>query len=154
MMGAAASYLDALKLAADQSAVAENEFRSQIAARIKELEKQRAFAFRRLNLMKEVSGVIAGAESEEIAVAVATAVLRAKLGWADDSEARMAVVSSFAPVAQAMFASLAPTESEDEEKPDVVRALKEFEAWYAETHSNPFWVLFENYMPETPVVDF
>jgi hypothetical protein len=153
-MGPAASYLDALKLAADQSAVAENEFRSQIAARIKELEKQRAFAFRRLNLMKEVSGVIAGAESEEIAVAVATAVLRAKLGWADDSEARMAVVSSFAPVAQAMFASLAPTESEEEEKPDVIGALKKFEAWYAETHSNPFWVLFENYMPETPVVDF
>jgi hypothetical protein len=154
MMGPAASYLDALKLAADQSGVAETEFRSQIAARIKELEKQRAFAFRRLNLMKEVSGVIAGAESEEIAVAVATAVLRAKLGWADDSEARMAVVSNFAPVAQAMFASLAPTESEDEEKPDVIRALGEFEAWYAETHPNPFWVLFENYMPETPVVDF
>jgi hypothetical protein len=154
MMSPAASYLDALKLAADQSAVAETEFRSQIAARIKELEKQRAFAFRRLNLMKEVSGVVAGAESEEIAVAVATAVLRAKLGWADDSEARMTVVSSFAAVAQAMFASLAPTESEDEEKPDVVKALKEFEAWYAETHQNPFWVLFENYMPETPVVDF
>ena len=153
-MGPAASYLDALKLAADQSAVAETEFRSQIAGRIKELERQRAFAFRRLNLMKEVSGVVAGAESEEIAVAVATAVLRAKLGWADDSEARMAVVSSFAPVAQAMFASLAPTESEEEEKPDVIGALKEFEAWYAETHSNPFWVLFENYMPETPVVDF
>lgn len=150
----AASYLDTLKLAADQSAVAENEFRNQLAARIKELEKQRAFAFRRLNLMKEVSGVIAGAESEEIAVAVATAVLRAKLGWANDSEARMAVVSSFAPVAQAMFAGLAPVESEDEEKPDVIRTLAEFEAWYAETHPNPFWVLFENYMPETPVVDF
>ena len=33
--------------------------------------------------MKEVAGVIAGAESEEIAVAAATAVLRAKLGWAE-----------------------------------------------------------------------
>ena len=150
----AESYLDALKLAADNSSVAENEFRSQLAARIKELEKQRSFAFRRLNLMKEVSGVIAGAESEEIAVAVATAVLRAKLGWASDSEARMAVVSSFAPVAQAMFASLAPAESEDEPSPDVLKTLAEFEAWYAETHPNPFWVLFENYMPETPVVDF
>jgi hypothetical protein len=154
MMGPAASYLDALKLAADNSSVAENEFRSQLAARIKDLEKQRAFAFRRLNLMKEVSSVIASAESEEIAVAVATAVLRAKLGWASDSEARMAVVSSFAPVAQAMFASLAPVESDDEEKPDVIKALGEFEAWYQETHPNPFWVLFENYMPETPVVDF
>src|ERR1700709_2470640 len=151
MMVPAESYLDVLKLAADNSSVAENEFRNQLAARIKELEKQRSFAFRRLNLMKEVSGVIAGAESEEIAVAVATAVLRAKLGWADDSGARMGVGSSFAPVAQAMFASLAPVESEDEEKPDVIEALAEFEAWYAETHPNPFWVLFENYMPETPV---
>jgi hypothetical protein len=150
----AESYLDALKFAAENSSVAENEFRSQLAARIKELEKQRSFAFRRLNLMKEVSGVIAGAESEEIAVAVATAVLRAKLGWASDSEARMAVVSSFAPVAQAMFASLAPAESVDEPRPDVLRTLAEFEAWYASTHPNPFWVLFENYMPETPVVDF
>ena len=32
--------------------------------------------------------------------------------------------------------------------------LKNFERWYAETHTGPFWVLFENYMPETPVVDF
>lgn len=153
-MGPAAFYLDALKLSADQSAIAENEFSSQIATRIKELEKQRSFAFRRLNLMKEVASVIAGAESEEIAVAAATAVLRAKLGWASDSEARVAVVSSFAPVAQAMFASLAPVESEDDEKPDVIKALADFEAWYLETHPNPFWVLFENYMPETPVVDF
>jgi hypothetical protein len=154
MMGPAASYLDALKLSADQSAIAEKEFRNQIAARIKELEKQRSFAFRRLNLMKEVGSVIASAESEEIAVAAATAVLRAKLGWVDDSDARIAVVSGFAPVAQAMFASLAPVESEDEEKPDVIRTLAEFEAWYEATHPSPFWMLFENYMPETPVVDF
>jgi hypothetical protein len=154
MMGSAAAYLDMLQLAADRSVKAEEEFRNEIAGRIRELEKQRSFAFRRLNLMKEVSSVIAGAESEEIAVAVATAMLRAKLGWASDSEARMAVVSSFAPVAQAMFASLAPPESGDEQKPDVIKTLAEFEAWYQETHPNSFWVLFENYMPETPVVDF
>lgn len=153
-MGPAASYLDALKLSADRSAIAENEFRSQITGRIKELERQRSFAFRRLNLMKEVSGVIASAESEEIAVAAATAVLRAKLGWASDSEARMAVLSGFVPVAQAMFASLAPAESADEEIPNVIKTLGEFESWYEVTHPNPFWVLFENYMPETPVVDF
>ena len=43
-MGPAESYLDALKLSADRSAVAENEFRSQIAGRIKELERQRALS--------------------------------------------------------------------------------------------------------------
>jgi hypothetical protein len=153
-MGTAVSFLDALKLSADRSSAAEDEFRRGIVERTKELEKQRSFAFRRLNLMKELAGVIAGAESEEIAVAGATAVLRAKLGWASDSEARVEVVSRFAPVAQAVFASLAPDEGDEGEKPDVIAALGEFEAWYAATHSNPFWILFENYMPETPVVDF
>src|SRR5262245_44774553 len=136
MMGPTAAYLDALKLAAERSSVAEDEFRSQIAGRIKELERQRAFSFRRLNLMKEIAGVIADAESEEIAVADAAAVLRAKLGWASDSEARIEVVSAFAPVAQAMFASLAPTESADEERPDVIKELSKFESWYAATHPN------------------
>jgi hypothetical protein len=153
-MIAAASFLDTLKLAADRSSATEDEFRRSIVERTKELEKQRSFAFRRLNLMKEVSGVIAGAESEEMAVAGATVVLRAKLGWVSDGEARVEVVSRFAPVAQAMFASLAPVEDDEAEKPDVMAALGEFETWYVATHPNPFWILFENYMPETPVVDF
>ncbi|WP_441240793.1 hypothetical protein [Tardiphaga sp. 768_D3_N2_1] len=153
-MDPAASFIDVLKRSADQSSVAEDEFRRGIAERMKELEKQRSFAFRRLHLMKEVAGVITQAESEEIAVAGATVVLRAKLGWVNDSEARSEVLSRFAPVAQAMFASLVPSADENEEKPDVIEALGEFEAWYAATHPNPFWVLFENYMPETPVVDF
>ena len=153
----APSFLDALKLSAERCAAAEDEFRRQIVGRTKELEKQRSFAFRRLNLMKEVFGVLAGAESEEIAVAAATAVLRAKLGWVSDSEARMEVVSNFAPVAQAIFAHLAPPlegDADDEKKPDVIGALTDFEAWYEATHPNPFWFLFENVMPETPVVDF
>jgi hypothetical protein len=154
IMGPAQSYLDALKLSAERCAAAEDEFRRGIAERTRQLEKERSFAFRRLNLMKDISAAIAGAESEEIAVAVATTVLRAKLGWVSDSEARMQVVSRFAPVAQAMFASLAPSESDDEAKLDVIKSLADFEAWYEETHPHPFWFLFENYMPETPVVDF
>jgi hypothetical protein len=37
---------------------------------------------------------------------------------------------------------------------DTAKVLAEFEACYAATHPLPFWVLFENVMPETPVVDF
>ena len=153
-MTAEVSYLEALRAAAHRCTEAEDEFRRTIASRLKQLEQERAFSYRRFNLMNEVSGVVARAESEEIAVAVATAVLRAKLGWVSDSDARVAVTSGFAPVAQAMFASLAPVESEDEPKPDVIAALAQFEAWYLETHPAPFWMLFENVMPETPVVDF
>ena len=148
------SFLDALKLAADRATAAESDFRREIAERTKALENERAFAFRRLNLMRAIADVVAGAESEEIAVAGATAMLRTKLGWSSDSEARDAVVSRFVPVAQAMFASLAPSDDEDAPELDIIETLAEFERWYTETHPNPFWILFENYMPETPVVDF
>jgi hypothetical protein len=154
-MDATPSFLDVLKLSAERSAAAEDEFRRHIVDRIKELEMQRSFAFRRLNLIRGVADVIAHAESEEIAVANATAMLRAKLGWVSDSEARVAVASRFAPVAQAMFTSLTPPDDDETEKrPDVIEVLTEFEAWYEKTHPNSFWMLFENYTPETPVVDF
>jgi hypothetical protein len=152
-MKADVSYIEALRAAAHQRTAAEDEFRRTIATRLKELEQERAFSYRRFNLINEVSGAVASAESEEIAVAVATAVLRARLGWVSDSDARVAVTSGFAPVAQAMFANRA-VESEDEPKPDVLAALAAFEAWYLATHPAPFWKLFENVMPETPVVDF
>jgi hypothetical protein len=154
------SFLDELKAATEQTSKAEEEFRREVAERTKALADARAFAFRRLNLMRAIAEVVATAESEEIAVAAATAVLRAKLGWSNDSEIRDEVVSHFAPVAVAMFASLSPenaasvSANEDAPEPGVIDALTEFERWYAQKHSGPFWPLFENYMPETPVVDF
>ena len=151
------SYLDALKAAADRTATAEDEFRREVAERTKALAVERAFAFRRLNLMRAIAEGVATAEGEEIAVAAATAVLRAKLGWSDHSEPRDEVVSRFAPVAVAMFESLSPGDiaaTEDTPEPEVIGALSAFERWYAATHTGPFWALFENYMPETPVVDF
>lgn len=154
------SFLDELKAATEQTAKAEEEFRREVSERTKALADARAFAFRRLNLMRAIAEVVATAESEEIAVAAATAVLRARLGWSNDSEIRDEVVSRFAPVAVAMFASLSPenaaavSSNEDAPQPNVIGALTEFERWYAQTHGGPFWPLFENYMPETPVVDF
>lgn len=152
-MIASSSYLDHLKQAADGAADAENEFRRSIVERTKALEQERSFAFRRLNLMRTVADVVAGAESEEIAVASAVAVLREKLGWSSDSDARSEVLSRFAPVAQEMFTVLSPPEGE-EEKPDVLGTLAAFEDWYAQTHPVPFFALFDHYIPETPRVDF
>jgi|SRR5579862_7695068 len=148
------SFLDVLNKATERTNLAEEAFRREIAERLKALERERAFAFRRLNLMRAIADVVVSAESEEIAVAGATAVLRAKLGWSSDSEARDAVLSRFAPVAQAVFASLAPPQSEEGAPADVIATLGEFERWYADSHPNWFWILFETYMPETPVVDF
>ncbi|HLL26034.1 MAG TPA: hypothetical protein VKT73_00050 [Xanthobacteraceae bacterium] len=153
MIATTAIFLDKLKEAAAKAESAETDFRREIAARLKAIEDERAFAYRRLNFMRALAEATATAESEEIAVARALAVVRAKLDWSSDNEARTAVLSRLAPVAQAMFVRLAPQEK-NEALPDIGKALADFEKWYAETHAQPFWVLFEHYMPETPRVDF
>jgi hypothetical protein len=146
------SFLDALKAAADQAQAAEQQHRQEAAKRIAVLEQQRAFAFRRLNLMRAVADAVAEAEDEEVAVANGLAVLRAKLGWNTDSEARAEVFSRFAPVAQAAFRSFSP--ALDTPAAAVQDTLAQFESWYAGSHQTPFWILFEHYIPETPLVDF
>jgi hypothetical protein len=153
MTATAAAYLDRLKSATVISESAEAELRREFSARLKAIENDRVFAFRRYNLMQAVAEGVATGESEDIAVANALAVLRARLGWHSDSEPRSAILSQFASVAKAMFLSAAPPEAELPDA-DVLSALSEFESWYAAKHGTPFWILFENQMRETPVVDF
>jgi len=149
-----ASFLSTLELAAKQSAQSEKDFRREWAERIKNLERERAFAHRRLNFMRAIVDALASAESEEIAVAAATAVMRAKLGWASDSDARAEVLARFVPVARQVFVSLLPAADDGGPFADIIHALNEFETWYCETHPSSFWMLFENQMPETPLIDF
>ena len=146
-------FLDRLKAVADTASAAEATFRQQAAQQIAALDRERAFAFRRLNLMRAVADAIVEAEAEEQAVASALAVLRAKLDWSSDSDARDLVLSRFSPVAQAVFANLTASEN-DVPLPDVAQALVEFENWYAQARDTPFWSLFDHYRSETPVVDF
>src|SRR5262245_37456013 len=148
------SFLDPLTLAADRAQAAETSFRREAARQTKQLAMDRAFAFRRLNLMRAIANAVANAESEQAAVSVATTTLRTKLDWSHDSEAREAVLSRFAPVAQAVFADLSSVNDTEPPTPGVLKALADFEDWYAQAHAGPFWVLFENEMRETPVVDF
>ena len=102
--------------------------------------------------MRAVTETIAPTESEEIAVANGLAVVRAGLGWESDSETRTATLSRFAPVVRATFASLAQPDAEAPGA-DVPEALAVFEAWYSATYARPFWALFEQYIPEMPLVE-
>lgn len=147
-----ASFLLELKAAAEAAKTAEGSFRREAAQRIAALEEERAFAFRRLNLMQAIAEAMASAESEEIAVASAFAALRTRLGWNSDSEARSEVIMHFSPVALAVFR--AEVSSEDESSAEAHEAIAAFEHWYAQTRGSPFWILFEHQMPDTPLVDF
>ncbi len=77
-----AAFLDALKAAADAAEAAEAKFRREIAERTKALDRERAFAFRRLNFMRAIADAVASAESEEIAVDVASQADNAQFGVA------------------------------------------------------------------------
>ena len=152
-MATTPAFLETLARAADAANVAEADFRREIAARTKALETERIFAFRRLNLMRTVADAVAAAPDATAALAAGAAALRETVGWASDSEARDAVLARFAPVVEAVSSSLALEHVEQPESA-VTDALGAFERWYASTHDNPFWVLFETYLTETPRVDF
>jgi hypothetical protein len=143
--------LQALAVAADGADRAERQYRQETAQHIAALEQERAFAYRRLGLMRELADAIASADAEESALSIAAATLRGKLGWSSESEARSEVLERFAPVAQALFRSLT---SEDEPVPSAQEALADFERWYADSRRTPFWVLFDHYVQQTPLVDF
>ncbi|RWB19822.1 hypothetical protein [Mesorhizobium sp.] len=144
-----ASFLLELRTAAESAKAVETSFRHEAARQIAVLEQDRAFAFRRLNFMQMIADAIAPAESEDIAVASAFAALRTSLGWNADSEARSQVISHFAPVALAMF-----RDTNGNQSANIRAALADFEQWYSETRGSVFWTLFEQQMPDTPVVDF
>ena len=124
-----AGWLDALA-AAGQAEAAETAFRAEAARRIAALAEARAFAYRRLNLVRAIGAAIAGAEDADAAVAQGLAVLRDRLGWSQDSEVRSEIAERFASVCAA------------------------FEAWYLDRCGTPFWILFEVPIRETPLVDF
>lgn len=163
-------FLTELEAEANRHDAAEAEFRRTMRERLDTLARERAFAFRRLNVSRSLFQTVRQAESREIAVAGALAALRQRLGWREDSEAREEVLARYAAVAGAAFdasrdaaetaseeadpqAALVSTASADRPL-DPREALAGFEHWYEEARGKPFWVLFEHYMPETQLVDF
>ncbi|MEK1855533.1 MAG: hypothetical protein AAAC48_27645 [Phyllobacterium sp.] len=164
-MSAATLYIEGLQRAADRAQSAESAYRQEAAARIKILERERAFAFRRMNLMRSIAETVrakvednTGAEErtgEEIAVAGALALLRVKLGWSSDSEMQDATLAKFTPVTVALYRAFSSEHQETPNpSPDISETLIRFEDWYEEAYGISFWMLFENPIPDTPRVDF
>jgi hypothetical protein len=71
-------------------------------------------------------------------------------GWDSDSETRSETLARFGDVVRAIFASFAEPEAPVAE---VSRALAAFESWYSARYQRPFWMLFEQYIPEMPLVE-
>ena len=157
MMTPAPTFLDTLKTAADQASGAETAFHRELAQRIKLLEQERAFAFRRLNLMQLIANSVTSSEDRDVAIAGSLAMVRIELGWDGEDDGHNLVMTQLKPVSEAVLAVLNPLEEENSQPeaaaPDPVEALKRFEQWYTATYQRSFWSLFDQERPELPLVE-
>ena len=151
-MTVVASFVGKLRAEAERAATAEAAFRREAAEKTALLERERAFAFRRFNLMRTVADGVATAGDEEIAAATGVGILRSRLDWTEGSDRQAAILSQFAAVARALFACR--SEEAEAKVSDAAQALAEFEAWYEQAHGAPFWGLFDQPIEDTPRVDF
>src|SRR5262245_45307951 len=85
MSAVVTALLAEFEAAARAAQEAEAALRNEMVAEVARLERQRAFAYRRLNLMRPVTEAVAAAANEETALANGLATLRAELGWDSES---------------------------------------------------------------------
>jgi len=146
-------FVETLERAAHVASAAEDDFRRTAMSRIRALELERAFAFRRLNLVKAIVAAIAGAKDEAEAVAMGSAALLREVNWTGASKNQRDVVDRFMPVIQALRRA---GDAAAEPPPTTTAAADElaaFERWYQDTRNAPFLSLMEAEVQELPLVE-
>jgi len=144
-----ASYLETLQAVAKAASAAEIEHQKQAAARAAELRNARAFAWRRLNLMRSLAGAVRDAENAEAATAAGRSAMFGMVGWNGATKAQRDVADRFTPVVLAVWNAC----RRQGEEIDVGATLAEFEAWYAAERGAPFLALMERETVELPLVE-
>ncbi len=167
------------RLQADCTAAesAERAVRAEVDARIKAAEVARAFAWRRLSALSDMARVAALEPERELAVERQLVALFREIGWIENDLAELGegarpLVDWLRPIAEALHAQAHPAPAaadgaEPVEPPpaadpvladpvlaDPIAAFRAFEAWYEAERGQPFLLVFERYMPPTPVVEF
>jgi hypothetical protein len=153
------------RLQADCTAAeaAERAVRAEVEARLKEAERARAFAWRRLSAIGDMARIAALEPDRQIAVERQLVALFRDIGWIDGGldelgDGARPLLDWLRPIAEALHAAAYPAEANGEpEEPaitDPIAAFRAFEAWYEADRGQPFLQVFERYMPPTPVVEF
>jgi hypothetical protein len=166
------------RLQADCTAAeaAERAVRADVDARLKAAEVVRAFAWRRLSALSDMARVAALEPQRELAVERQLVALFREIGWIENDLAELGegarpLVDWLRPIAEALHAQAHPAPAAPDgaaagervvEPPpvadpilaDPIAAFRAFEAWYEAERGQPFLLVFERYMPPTPVVEF
>lgn len=146
------TYLEQLDATARAASGAEDEYRRDVMERIKNLERVRAFAFRRLNLVRSVVAAMAGAKDEAEATALGSTTFLRELNWSGASESHREVANRFMPIIATLW------QMSGEAVPEGVIArlddeLTAFENWFAENRNASFLSLMDGEVLELPLVE-
>ena len=146
------------------SEAAERSVRANVEAQLKQAERARAFAWRRLSALSDMARIAALEPDRVIAVDRQLVALFREIGWIDGGldelgESNRPLLDWLTPIAEALHAVAHPVDaaSDATERPlvtDPIAAFRAFEAWYEAERGEPFLQVFERYMPPTPVVEF
>lgn len=141
--------------AAHGASVAEEKFRREALDRIAGLERERIFAFRRLNLMKAVIEAMSAAEDHPVAIKHATSALLREVNWNGASESQREAIEKFLPVANAVWEARQDDREKDGEESvmAVERQLAAFEAWFERNRNAAFLSLMDREPLELPLVE-
>lgn len=146
-----------LELAATSAQQAELAYRKAVAAEIERHERERQFAFRRVDLAKTMALAAAGCETRDAAIAAQIAALKSEFGWYGDNEQRKRICESWEDVADSVWRSStqAAAHGEPNRSERTLReAMLAFEAWYLREFGRPFLALLDQEIPDFPVVEF
>jgi hypothetical protein len=153
------------RLEADCTAAERTEraVRAETEARLREVERARAFAWRRLNVLKDMVRVAASEPDRTVAVERQLAGLFRDIGWIEGSldelgPGALPLLDRLRPIAEALHDASHPAEPAEPAAAtvdvDVLAAFLEFEMWFEAERGQPFLQVFERYMPPTPLVEF
>jgi hypothetical protein len=155
------AFLDEFERSAHQASVNEETYRREIAERLKQLADERAFGFRRLNLMRTVVAAIRDCETEDDAIVKGSAAFLQEVGWSADNESQQESLEKFQPVIRACWqmkqagtGDEADGETNPQAKPDDIgKQLSEFEDWFGKARNGPFLSVLEREIVELPLVE-
>jgi hypothetical protein len=154
------------RLQADCTAAeaAERAVRAAVETQLKDAERARAFAWRRLSALSDMARIAALEPDRAAAVQRQLVALFRDIGWIEDGleelgEGARPLLDWLRPIAEALHAAAHPSTPGDEaaEPPaiaDPLAAFRAFEAWYEADRGQPFLQVFERYVPPTPLVEF
>jgi len=164
MPSAADTLITRLQADCTAAEATERAVRATVEAQLKEAERARAFAWRRLGALSDMARIAALEPDRALAVDRQLVALFRDIGWIENGieelgEANRPLLDWLRPIAEALHASAhpEPADAAAAEPPaiaDPIAAFRAFEAWYEAERGQPFLQVFERWVPPTPLVEF